>query len=140
MSEKVYQAIGVDLCRRMRNWARWWDASVNGSVGPSSLVAAELGTRVDRYREAESPLLFGEGRDTEIALRDVPDRYQQIIRKFWLNEGKGLRWNSRQRGIEHHTMATWLIHGHKLLRAALTTRTAYQQTRAAAARVANIGA
>ena len=140
MSEKVYQAIGVDLCRRMRNWARWWDASVNGSVGPSSLVAAELGTRVDRYRETESPLLFGEGKDTEMALRAVPERYQQIVRKFWLNEGKGVRWNARQRGIEHHTMATWLIYGHELLKGALRTRTAYQRAREAIARAAGAGA
>ena len=140
MSEKVYTAIGLDICRRMRNWARWWDAYENGSVLPSSLAAAELGTRVDRYREAESPLLFGEGKDTEMGLRAVPERYQRVIRKFWLNEGKGIRWNARQRAIDDHTMATWLIYGHELLKKALRKRTAYQRAREAIARAAGAGA
>ena len=131
MSDKFYEAIGHEMTRRMRNWARWWDASEEG-VLPSSLgsLAVELGTRLDpSYGEVEPPLLFGDGADTEAGLKELPERYQQVVRKFWLNEGKGLRWNARQRRIDDHTVLVWLIEGHAQLRRALNAR-----TRAAAAR------
>ena len=142
MSDKVYQAAGEDLCRRMRNWARWWDASENGGVLPSSLgsLSVELGCRVDRYREAELPLLFGEGDDTEAAMRELQPRYEQVIRKFWLNEGKGLRWLARQRLVDHHTIAAWLIEGHERLRGILSRRSEAMRQRGAAARAIGAGA
>ena len=142
MSEKFYETIGHEMTRRMRNWARWWDASEEG-VLPSSLgsLSVELGTRLDpSYGETEPPLLFGEGADTEAGLKKVPERYQQMLRKFWLNEGKGLRWNARQRGIDHHTVLVWLIEGHTQLRTLLKTHSREAAARRAAYRDMHAGA
>lgn len=129
MTDAIYDTIGEDMCRRMRNWARWWDASINGGALPCCLTACELGVRIDRYREAQSPLLFGEGADTEAALREVPARYQQVMRKFWLHEGKSLRWNARQRRIDHHTLRLWLIEGHRILRQIIDRKTEFLHLR-----------
>ena len=140
MSEVIYQAIGEEMTRRMRNWARWWDTSINGGALPSCLIACELGTRVDRYREAQSPLLFGEGVDTEIALREIPAHYQQAIRKFWLNEGKSARWNARQRRVHKNTLIAWLIEGHRMLAQILERKTKSNHERSLKAQALRAGA
>ena len=142
MSEKLYETIGHEMTRRMRNWARWWDASEEG-VLPSSLgsLAVELGTRLEpSYGEVEPPLLFGDGADTEAGLKELPERYQQVVRKFWLNEGKGLRWNARQRRIDNHTVLVWLIEGHARLRRVLSARSQAAAARRAAHRDMHAGA
>lgn len=130
--ERIYRELGEDFIRRMRNWRRWWDAC-QGSLYPSSLAAAELGILNDRYREVTLSVLFGEGEDTELALRRVPARYQQMIRQFWLYEGRSLRSHARARGIDHHTVEAWVIKGHELLKAELARMTeAWHRKRAVA--------
>ena len=110
--------ISEDLARRMRNWRRWWDGG-QGAVYPSSLAAMNLGVVRDRYRDPTYPILSGEARDTEAALRRLDKRYAVAVRAFWLYEGRSLRGHARLLNVDPHTLAAWVIKGHELLTAEL---------------------
>jgi hypothetical protein len=130
MSQRIYRELTDDFIRRMRNWRRWWDTS-QGAIYPSSLATAGIESSGDRYREATEPLLFGEARDTEVALRAIPIKYQHVVRQFWLYEGRSLRSHARGKGIDYHTLETWVLQGHELLKAELRRMTAIWESRQA---------
>ena len=139
MSERIYAELTEDFIRRMRNWARWVDES-DDKIGPASVRAGGLEPVIDRYRESREPLMWGEGEDTNRALKALPARYEQVIRQFWLYEGRAMRWHGRHRGIDYHTFEGWVIKGHELLKAELAKQTAYYRARALVAQAASGGA
>ena len=128
MSEKIYSVIPLDFVRRMRNWARWWDGA--GQDGISQVYA--LGAPVDRYREAPMPTLCGEAEDTDAALHRIGARYEQVVRMWWLHEGRSLREHARKRGVDDHTFCTWVICGHERLRSELAIASDYHRMQAQA--------
>ena len=42
-------------------------------------------------------------------------RETQVVKQYWLYEGRSLREHGRRRQIDDHTFATWCIRGHELL-------------------------
>ena len=139
MSARIYADLTDDFCRRMRNWARWWDDSV-GTIGPQGVQACNLEPVSDRYRESTEPLLWGEAEDTNKAITSLPARYEQVVRQFWLYEARSLRWHGRKRGVHHETFEIWLIRGHELLVVELRRQHAAYQAHRASARAAGAGA
>jgi hypothetical protein len=140
MSESVYADLGEDFIRRMRNWIKARDMAITPSSwpGPESIYGRCDGSG---YMETlPPPLLYGEARDTEAAVRSLPARYRDIIMQFWTYEGRSLREHARRRQIDDKTFAAWVIKGHQLVKDALSRNTAYQRARAAIAHAAGAGA
>ena len=139
MSESIYAELTEDFIRRMRNWIKARDLSLTSSSWPG------LGTVYGRcdgsgYTEIPPGLLYGEARDTQVAVRALPARYEYAVTQFWKYEGMSLREHARRRKIDDKTFAAWVIEGHEHLKAELAKRTAYHQARAAIARAAGAGA
>lgn len=84
------------------------------------------------YWDSPMPYLIGESQDTDRGLQDVPNRYRQAVRKFWMYEGRSLQWIGAQLAsppLDYRTVESWLSRGHTLHQAALRRLSAtYQAT------------
>ena len=138
MSDRIYAELTEDFIRRMRNWVKARDMAVTPSSwpGPHNIYGRCDGSG---YMETPIPLLCGEAQDTEAAVRNLPGRYRDAVKQFWLYEGQSLRRHALRRGVSYHTFEDWVIKGHELLKAGLAKNTAYHQARAAIARAAGAG-
>jgi len=125
----------------MRNWVKARDMAVTPSSwpGPHNIYGRCDGSG---YMETlPPPLLGGEARDTEAAIRNLPGRYRDAVKQFWLYEGMSMRRHAQKRGIQDgRTFEAWVIRGHELLKAELARLTAYHMARSAVARAAGAGA
>ena len=139
MSARIYAELTEDFVRRMHNWVKARDMATTPSSwpGPHNIYGRCDGSG---YMETPIPLLGGEARDTEAAIRNLPGRYRDAVKQFWLYEGMSMRRHGQKRGIDAHTFEAWVIRGHEMLKADLARLTAYHMARSAVARAAGAGA
>lgn len=126
MSDGVMELVPDDMRRRMRNWARA-RAGLLASMGITSTSIYDGPIRVDRNPESRLPILEGEAKDTDEALRKVPARYRQAVELYWDYEGQSLRRLAKRTGkvgVNHETFKAWVIKGHQLLEEAVAACTA----------------
>lgn len=126
MTEKLHDdiigALDHDFVRRMDNWARSLDGS---SVGTCSKLWGNVG---GGSYEARVPVLMGEARDTDRAIRALPQRYQEVVTIFWTNRSQTLAWMATSTArvrlwrLGPASFGDWLELGHARLIAILAGR------------------
>lgn len=120
--ESIIMNLPEDYVRRMRNWAR-----APGEASYAMTSAYEGLTASSGYAEAPMPVLIGESQDTDRALQEVPNKYRQAVRKFWMYEGRSLHWLAcqlRSPPLDYRTVESWLDIGHQAHMAAIRKLTA----------------
>lgn len=127
--ERIYAELPEDFIRRMRNWVRGRDGA---SVGTSS-----MSERVDNHTHHEQPIptMFGEATDTEVAIRKLPQRYQEVVSVFWLYESRDIAWMAKATPrlrlwkLGPASFREWLSIGHERLRTLVAQGTGAQGRR-----------
>lgn len=116
--DRIKDALCRDFILRMQEWAaRAGDTPLptswptDGPVGDGS---------TGRFYRARLPRIVGRAHDTDMAIAELPNRYGQAVRQYWLFEGQSLRWHGRHRGVSDNTFATWVGKGHELLKQAFS--------------------
>ena len=114
MSKGIFSRLDRWFIDRMREWAME-TLRPAGSTVPSSWPSRGVVQGDGLSFQSRNPTLLGRVHDTEAALDELPIRYRQAVRQFWLYEGQSLRWHGRHRGINHETFELWVIKGHNAL-------------------------
>jgi hypothetical protein len=121
MSDGIKDALTADFISRMQDWARGQEVPIVASSWPSDGPGAGIGSTA-KYHVHRIPPLLGRAQDTGMALSELPVRYKQAVKQFWIYEGQTLRWHGRHRGVDHKTFKIWVIKGHELLKAEFAAR------------------
>lgn len=114
MGDKIKDALSPGFIARMQWWAFFTAA---GGVPIASSFPIEGPGGNGGGFHASVPLMLGIVHDTETAIDALPARYAQVVKQFWLFEGRPLRWHGRHRGVSYHTFEVWVLKGHELLKA-----------------------
>lgn len=116
MSDRIFRHLSKDDVLRLREWAaRIGDTPLptswptDGPIGDGCKI---------RFYQARLPRIVGRAHDTDMAIAELPNRYSQAVRQFWLFEGRSLRWHGQHRGVSYHTFEAWVIKAHELLKSA----------------------
>lgn len=137
--ESIIRNLPEDYVRRMRNWAR-----APGAASYAMTSAYDGLASSSAYSESPMPVMIGESQDTDRALQEVPNKYRQAVRKFWMYEGRSLHWLACQLQsppLDYRTIERWLELGHKQHMAAIRKLTAqyHASARANAQAVSSAG-
>lgn len=120
--ETIIKNLPHDYVRRMRNWARAPGESSYAMTSAYDGVAAS-----SAYSDSPMPVLIGESQDTDRAMQEVPNKYRQAVRKFWMFEGRSLQWLAcqlRSPPLDYRTVEHWLDLGHRSHMTAIRRMTA----------------
>ena len=113
MSDKILGELGRDFINRMRDWA----IKITDTPGaPSSWPGDEPPPGKYRFHQTSIPPMMGRAHDTDMAIAELPARYGQAVRQFWLYERLSLRAHARHRQVSDNAFAAWVMKGHELLK------------------------
>lgn len=114
MSDRITSELNRDFVLRMQEWARRSGDTPLPTGWPTD---GPVGDGVNqRFYQARLPALMGRAHDTDMAIAELPNRYSQAVRQYWLFEGRSLRWHGRHRQVHHATFEVWVLKGHELLK------------------------
>ena len=105
----------------MRNWARNESGLMRSTLSVKISSVYTLGCRIDRYASSSPPILIGDATDTTIALHALPPPLRTCVERFWVFEGRSMRWLARTHctPINHETFQSRVMIGHAHLVAIL---------------------
>lgn len=128
LHDEIFEALPDDFVRRMLNWVRSFDGD--------SVATSRFDERVDNTREEHPiPTLLGEAVDTDRAIRELPQRYQEVIACFWMYTTRPLEWMAtatprlRVWKLGKASFREWLEIGHERLQLLIAKQTAKQAER-----------
>lgn len=115
MRDRVIDALDSRFINRMREWARERVMPSASNVPSSWPTGSGSGSTPGSRPPCGGRVMQGRVHDTEMALAELPERYQQVVRQYWLYEGRSLNEHARRRGVEVEIFITWATTGHELL-------------------------
>lgn len=133
MSDDVIRKLPRWFIDRMRAWAEF--RTTGGAYGVPSSWPSDGPMEDGRPYGPRYFRLIGSKHETQVCIDELPARYRQAVKLFWIFEGETWRAYARREGMQegsgHKTFKIWVRKGHVLLIKDFRDRLKRRQDRAA---------